>query len=154
MSKWWLRGAVAAGLVAAALLLRGRTERPTDPRQAVIALFDAAERGDDEAYLRLLSGSLEQSMEQSRADIGRDAFRANLIRSMSGIKGLAITGTESISAQEIRAAVELVFIDRNENQSMTLIEQSGGWAITAIERAEMVTPPVPYGTPVFEANPK
>ena len=29
--------------------------------------------------------------------------------------------------------------------------QQSGWAIAAIEAAQMVKPPIPYGTPVFEA---
>ena len=34
---------------------------------------------------------------------------------------------------------------------MLLERKQGGWAISAIEAAQMLKPPIPYGTPVFEA---
>jgi len=52
--------------------------------------------------------------------------------------------------QLVALDLEIVFADRNQRQRMLLERTRGGWAIRAIEAAEMVKPPIPYGTPVFE----
>ena len=49
-----------------------------------------------------------------------------------------------------RTDVEIVFADRNERQRMLLVPERGGWAIASLEQAQMLKPPIPYGTPVFE----
>ena len=137
-------------LIAAALALRGRGRLPDTPEKAVTELFAAASEGDDRAYLRLLTGGLRDSLENARNQAGVDAFRESLRRSATGIKGLAVTRADETGADLVALDVEIVFADRNERQRMLLELQRGGWAITDIQPAQMVKPPIPYGTPVSQ----
>ena len=137
-------------LIAAALTLRGRGRLPDTPEKAVTEFFAAASEGDDRAYLRLLTGELRDSLESVRSQSGVDAFRESLRRSATGIKGLAVTRADETGADRVALDVEIVFADRNERQRMLLVLQRGGWAITDVQQAQMVKPPIPYGTPVFQ----
>ena len=150
MKKWSLRIAVVVALVAAAFLLRARHRLPDTPEAAVSAFFDAAARGDDGAYLRLASGELRNSLENTKAQLGTPEFQESLRRSAAGIKGLAVTRAGGAPADFVAVDVEIVFADRIERQRMLLAPQGSGWTIASIEAAEMVKPPIPYGTPVFE----
>ena len=137
-------------LIAVAFALRSRGRLPDTPEKTVTELFTAASEGDDRAYLRLLTGELRKSLENARNQAGVDAFRESLRRSAAGIKGLAVTRADQPSADLVALDVEIVFADRNERQRMLLELQQGGWAVADIQQAQMVKPPIPYGTPVFE----
>ena len=103
-----------------------------------------------EAYLRLVSGELRETLENTRAQMGAEVFRENLQRSATGIKGLAITRAPGSPSGQAVLDVEIVFADRNEGQRMLLSQEGAGWVITSMEAAIMVKPPIPYGTPVFK----
>jgi len=167
MKERVLKIAVMVGLIAAAFALRGRglrretSKTPQNPETSedsnwsdaastVSRLFDAASEGDDDAYLRLVAGELRKSLAKTRSELGREAFRAELRRSTSGIMGLATMPGEDAPSGMTAIDVEIVFADRNEYQRMLLAPDGNGWVVTSIEEARMVKPPVPYGTPVFE----
>ena len=150
MKKWALPSVVIVVLAAVALVLRSRDRLPATPEAAVGALFDAAEAGDDAAYLRLLDGKLRKALVQSRTQLGTEAFRESLRRSMSGVKGLAVERRDDAPVGLAAVDVELVFADRNERQRILLVPKGSGWAITSIEAAVTVQPSIPYGTPVYE----
>ncbi len=137
-------------LIVVAFALRSRDRLPETPENTVTELFAAAGEGDDRAYLRLLTGELRKSLEQARSQAGVEAFREDLGKSAAGIKGLAVTRADEPSADLVALDVEIVFADRNERQRMLLVLQGGGWAVTDIQQAQTVKPPIPYGTPVFE----
>jgi len=149
-SNWILRLLVVAVLVVLALALRSRSRLPETPEKAVSEFFSAASDGDDRAYLRLTSGELRQSLATARSQAGAEAFRAELRRSAAGIKGMALTRADDAPSNLVAIDVEIVFADRNERQRMLCEPKQGGWAIAAIGQAQMVKPPIPYGTPVFE----
>ena len=179
MKQKLLQLVVIAALVTAALLLRSRdrdadTQQPGDTSRAgetpdtrqtpqesgwsdasrtVGEFFGAAADGDDEEYLSLVSGNLKRSLEENRSELGVDAFRAELVRSASAIMGLATTPGQGAPAGMVAVDVELVFTDRNERQRMLFTREGSDWVITAIEKASMVEPVVPYGTPVFGEPP-
>jgi hypothetical protein len=166
VKKRALQIAVVLGLVGAAFAFRNRgrfAETPQSPgasravqphdaaKAAVFDLFDAAQRGDVDAYLRLTSGELRDSLEDTRAQVGTEAFRDGLRRSASAVKGLAVTRAASAPPGLVALDVEMVFADRNERQKMLLAQRGrNGWVIASIEAARFVKPPIPYGTPVFE----
>jgi hypothetical protein len=137
-------------LIVAAFALRSRERLPETPEETVTELFAAASEGDDRAYLRLLTGELRKSLEHARSQAGVEAFRAELRRSMQGVKGHALTRSDDAPSGMVAIDVELTFVDRNEVQRMLLEPRSGGWAISSIGAAQMVKPPIPYGTPVYE----
>ena len=148
--EWALGAVLAAVLVVVAFALRGRDRLPDTPNAAVSAFFDAQQKGDDGAYLRLTCGPLRRSLEEARKQAGAEAFRQGLRRSSEGIKGLAVSQSGGAAGDLVELDVEIVFADRNERQKMVLARQGTGWAIAAIERAQVEKPPIPYGTPVFE----
>ena len=166
MKQRALKVAVVVGLVAAAFLLRGRGRLPKTSEtpetletaedsewsraaSTVNGLFDAASKGDDDAYLRLVSGDLRRSLRQTRSEIGTEAFREELRRSASEIVGLATMPGEDAPPGKVAVDVEIVFADRIEYQKMLLVPDGDDWLVTSIEQARMIKPPVPYGTPVF-----
>ena len=150
MKKWALRAGVVAARVALALLLRGRDRLPETPEAAVAAFYDAAGCGDDAGYLRLVSGPLRTSLEDARSQLGAEAFRESLRRTTSGLKGVATSRGSDAPPGQVVVEVELVFADRIERQRMGLAETGAGWAIQSLTTTSMITPAVPYGTPVFE----
>ncbi len=153
MKKWLPHAIVVLALVAGAVLLRDRRPRPETPEATVAALFDAASQGDDEQYLRLTGGALRESLRQTRQQLGPAAFRENLKRTNTGIKGLAVTRAGQPSGNTVALNLELVFADRVERQRVLLTPESNAWVITSIATATHVKPAVPYGTPVFEEQP-
>jgi hypothetical protein len=142
--------AVVILLVAVGLALRSRDRAAATPEAAINAWFDAAARGDDRACLALVSGTLRASLEETRSQLGAEAFRKGLQVSMTGIKGFAVTAAGGATANVAAFDVDLVFSDRNERQRMLLTPQGGGWVIASISKADARKPAIPYGTPVFE----
>jgi len=150
VKKWLPHLLLVVLLVGLALTLRNRDRLPETPEKSVTEFFTAASEGDDRAYLRLATGELRKSLEQARSEAGAEAFRQGLRRSAGGIKGFAVTRADDAPAPLAAVDVEIVFADRNERQRMLLEPIRGGWAITSIEQAEMIKPPIAYGTPVSE----
>ena len=154
MKRRALQIAVVVGLVAAAFVFRSRHELPATPEDTGSAWFDAAEAGDDDAYLRLVDGELAESLRQSRTQLGARAFCDVLKRSAAKVKGFAVERSGAAPAGLTALEVDIVFADRNECQRMLLRQRGGGWVITSIETARTVAPSIPYGTPVFEEPPQ
>ena len=150
LKQWALAVAVIAALVAAAFVLRGGGGLPQTPEDAVAALFAAADEGDDATYLRLVWGELRKSLEHTRTQDGAEAFREDLRRSASGIKGLAVMRAGGSPPDHVAVEVEIVFADRKECQRMLLKQHGGGWVITSMAAAIVVEPSIAYNTPVFE----
>ncbi len=150
MSNRVVQIAVIVAIVAAAFWFRTRDRLPETPELAAGALFDAAARGDDAAYLRLVSGELRTTLESSRSQLGQAAFRESLRRSAAGIKGLAVSRGETAPPDRVALDLDLVFADRNERQRMLFVDTGKGFALMAIEGAAVVKPPIAYGTPVYD----
>jgi len=140
-------------IVLAAVLLRSRDRLPSTPEQAVADFFEAAGRGDDAAYLRLTAGDLLKSLEDTRSQLGAEAFRKSIRGSMTGVKGHAVARSANAPPETVALEVDIVFADRNERQRMLCVPKGNGWAITSIEKAQFVKPAIPYGTPVYEEPP-
>ena len=87
MSKRVVQIAVIAAIVAAAFWFRTRDRLPETPEATVNAFFDTAARGDDAAYLRLVTGSLRTTLESSRSQLGPAAFRDSIRRSRPESRG-------------------------------------------------------------------
>ena len=150
MMRRLLQILVVLGVMAAALMLRRRDDLPKTPEDTVSAFFDAAGRGDDATYLKLVSGDLRDSLQYARDQVGVEAFRANLRRSAAGIKGLAVSRRDDAPADMVGLNVEIVFVDRNERQQMLLARRGDGWLITSIDTAVTTKPSKAYGTPVYD----
>jgi hypothetical protein len=149
VKKRVLQGLVLAGIVAAAFALRGKSSLPETPEDAVKALFDAASRGDAAAYLRLVDGELAEDLRTTRSQLGAEAFRESLRRSVAGMKGVATARLDDAQGNRVALEVDIVFADRNERQRVVLEPRSGGWIITKMGAAEIIQPSVPYGTPIY-----
>ena len=140
--------ALAVLLIVAALLLRGKGRWPQSPEDAVVQFFDAAERGDAAAYLRLLTGPLRSSMASTQSQVGAERFASDLRATVAGVKGLAMTRGGS-DAEGLFLDVDITLAERIQRQRFHLVQRDGGWAIDALDRAESHKPAIPYGTPVF-----
>jgi len=150
MSKWASQLAVVAVLVAIGIALRGRDAAlPETPEAAVSALFDAAGRGDADAYLAMTTDDLRRSLENTRKQLGGSAFRSNLKKSAAGVKGIAVTRRSDAPEGCVALDAELVFEDRNEQQKVLLEKRGAGWVVKSLGAVRSFKPPIPYGTPVF-----
>jgi hypothetical protein len=118
-----------------------RTE-PT-PQDAVYAMLDAAKAGDVAKYLASHTGQMEQSLRRAISE--STDFAQYLRKSDAGIKGIALTEPEVLSAQEVKLRVEYVFQDRNEIQFLYLHKTEAGWKISQVDSAERIQTLVPYG---------
>jgi len=144
--------ALVVVLVGVAFALRGRrgpAAGAATPEAAVKAFFDAAERGDDRAYLRLATGDLRRSLEATRAQQGAEAYRAGLKQSVQGVTAIVIKRLEDAAEGTVALDVELVLVDRYDNQRVVLERQRGGWVIVDLGPVRTSKPLIPYGTPVF-----
>jgi len=137
----WITGVLSRG---------GTVALPETPEAAVTALYEAAERGDDETYLGLVSGDLRRSLRATREQVGAEAFRESLRQLAAGIKGLAVARAGAAPPGLVALDVELVFADRQERQRLIASPEGSGWVIVSMGLAERTTPAVPYGTPVVE----
>jgi len=139
-------------LVGVAFALRGRRgpeAGAATPEAAVKAFFDAAERGDDRAYLRLAAGDLRRSLEATRAQQGQEAYRAGLKQSVQGVTGIVIKQLADGAEGAVALDVELVLVDRYDRQRIGLERLRGGWVIVDLGPVRTSKPLIPYGTPVF-----
>jgi hypothetical protein len=139
-------------LAMVAIALRGRVRLPQTPEEAVNAFFQAAQRGDTSAFLATLAGPLRSSFEATQSQIGAAALAASLRESVAGLKGFAMRPAGQSQPGQAELDVELVFADRNERQRFVLLRQGGGWLVAAIDKADTVKPPMPYGAPAVEAG--
>ncbi|MHC4177569.1 MAG: hypothetical protein ACYSWU_08685, partial [Planctomycetota bacterium] len=72
MKKPTLQIAAFVGLAVAVSPLAGCGSSPKSsqtPEATVDEFFDAAQRGDDEAYLRLTSGGLREALQSARSEL-------------------------------------------------------------------------------------
>ncbi len=143
---------LALALAMVAMALRGKGRLPQTPEEAVNGFFQAAQRGDAPAFLATLAGPLRSSFEATQSQIGAAALAASLRGSVAGLKGFAMRPAGQSQPGQAKLDVELVFPDRNERQRFVLLWQDGGWLVAAIDKADTVKPPMPYGAPAFEAG--
>jgi hypothetical protein len=118
------------------------------PQDAIYAMFDAERAGNVDGYLGAYTGALEQSLRGVGTEMGEDAFRRSLQQRAASVKGIAVAEPEQVSDNEMKARVELVYADRNEVQIFKLVKIASAWKVAAIEGAQPVKAPVPYGTVV------
>jgi hypothetical protein len=145
--------ALAVALAAAAIAMRGKGRSPDTPEGTVRAFFAAAQDGDAAAYLSLLSGPLKASVQETQSQLGDATYRRQLRDTVSGLKGFAVTRAADSADDRAVLDVELVFADRSERQRFTVVRESRGWSIAAIDRAEAEKPAAPYGSPVYNITP-
>jgi hypothetical protein len=153
MKKWILGILLAIVLAGVALVLRSREQSAATPSAAVSSMIQAAREADINRYLGVTSGRLRAELEQTRAEMGDEGFREHLRRFGEDIKGQAILGSGEPEGDTAILDVEFVFADRNERQRTTFVRRGKGWTIASVDAIEMVKPPIPYGTPVFEEPP-
>jgi len=139
--------------MAVAMALRGKGRLPDTPEGAVKAFFAAAQDGDADAYLSLLSGSLKSSFEETQKQLGAARFGDSLRSSVTRLKGFAVSRSGETADDRVALDVELVFADRSERQRFGLVRHGRGWAIATIEGAVVEKSSAPYGAPVFDFTP-
>ena len=154
-SRKLIAAAITVALLGAAALFAGRglsTESAATPEDRINLLYEAAGRGDVDAYLDCFTGALRERMDNEVRERGPDAFAADLRRSLEGVVGRAIRQdlTEQLADGRIRVVVERVYEGRPwERQAYRLVKEGDTWRVYHIEPAEVFEPPVPYGTPAF-----
>jgi hypothetical protein len=147
-----LPAVLALALAMMAIALRGKGRLPVTPDGAVKRFFQAAQRGDAPVFLATLAGPLRSSFESTQSQLGAAHFAASLRDSVAGLKGFAVSPIGPAQPDRAEFDVELVFVDRIERQRFVLLRQGGGWLVAAIDKADTIKPPVPYGAPAFDVD--
>ena len=101
------------------------------------------------AYIDCYSGQMERMLTQSRTEMTPQGFSRYLTDRNREIKGIAISGPETLSESAVKVRVEYVYADRNEAQQLYLEKLPQGWKISRADAAVRVETLVPYGTPVY-----
>jgi hypothetical protein len=164
--KRWL-ALLATAIILAAVLIAGRGKGPPathqpaanstiSPEQCIERMFDAAERGDVDAYLDCFTGPQRQQIERELTSQTRQSFSQSLVDAIKPLKGRAMIGSPPAepAANQVELTVERIYANRNETQTYQLLRQSDAWRITAVRSADAFQPPITYGTPVFELPPE
>jgi hypothetical protein len=153
---------VAAGItVGVFLVVIVLSRRPTSvplaqaggsPEQCVQRLFEAAERGDVEAYLDCFAGPERERLQDQLQDQDRQEFAASLRLAIQQLKGWSVFSPSDAEPppRDVQLTVERVYSNRTERQSYQLIRQDDRWRIHSVATMQAFQPDTAYGTPVFE----
>jgi len=140
--------ALAPGLSLSQFLRRPVAPPPSEPRDAIYAMLNAARAGDVKAYLGEYTGPMEAALRETIAESSAPAFAQYLKGSAASIKGVALSDPEEASDSEVNVRVEYIYQDRNEVQTMYLERRANGWKIARSDAGERIPTLIPYGTPV------
>jgi len=139
---------VAPGVRMSHLLRRPVAPPPSEPQDAIYAMFNAARAGNVKAYLGAYTGPMEAALRETIAESSEPAFTQYLKSSAASIKGVALSDPEKTTDTEAKVRVEYVYQDRNEVQTMYLEKRANGWKIARTDAGERIPTLIPYGTPV------
>jgi len=162
--KHALAGIVTLALIAGVLLV-GRESRnasiatAASPEECVEQMLAAADRGDIEGYLDCFTGREREEIERDVAQQSREGFARSLADAQRSMKGRSVqlamaeadaaTGPPPDTAE---VTVERIYANHNQRQTYFLRRTFSGWKIEGLRGATNFQPPVPYGTPVWEAS--
>lgn len=128
-------------LFTAPLVRRG----PARTEDVIWKMIVAARTGNIQQYLDCFSGSslatLQDDRKQSKSEA---AFRDYIRRDAQDIKGLSIINGRQQGPEKAVFDVEVVYSDRNEDQTFSLQKTKGAWKITAISRPAITKQPIKY----------
>jgi len=150
---------LAAVLVVLAFVIFGgkRGEQRAAQRPAaqdtVVAMVQAAQNGDTDAYLDCFWGPLRTRLEQTSREMGRREFARHLERTASAIKGVVAHGEPEPKGADLKVQAEMVYEDKNEAQGFILTRRRGRWRISAMENPQRIETIIPYGSEAYRLMP-
>jgi hypothetical protein len=120
------------------------------PVKPVEDAFEAARKGDLDAYLDQFTDPLKSQMLRLRTEKGDAYLRDYLARLCGPIKGISadLTRQESVGPDTIRLPVEFIYADHNEVQTFQLRREGGRWRVLQIATVRSAPTLIPYGTGV------
>lgn len=139
---------VVPGVRMSHLLRRPVAPPPSEPQDAIYAMFNEARAGNVKAYLGAYTGPMEAALRETMAESTEAAFAHYLKNSAVSIKGVALSDPEKSSDTEAKVRVEYIYQDRNEVQTMYLEKRANAWKIARTDAGERIPTLIPYGTPV------
>ena len=131
-------------------------DRVEAAKAAVHAMLDAAQKGNVQEYVRRFAGEQGRQVRALVSERGEKAFGEGLRRTNAEIKGIVLHGPEPLSRSWIRMKCELLFIDHNEMQELTLEDSRSGWRIIGLKPMGSFQMVRPYGSlayPVLQTPP-
>jgi len=138
-----------AATPSSALPQDGRDPAVEAAQKTVYAMLDAAQKGDVAVYTRLFAGDKGKEIADLIAERGAQEFGDALRRTNSSIKGIVLHKAEKLSPTQVRMRCEILFIDHNEMQEMTLEDSRSGWRIVGLTGLGSLQMLHPYGSQVF-----
>lgn len=118
---------------------------PARTEDVIWKMIVAARTGNIQQYLDCFSGSslatLQDDRKQSKSEA---AFRDYIRRDAQDIKALSIINGRQQDPQKAVFDVEVVYSDRNEDQTFSLQKTQGTWKIVEISRPAITKQPIRY----------
>lgn len=120
------------------------------PEDVIWRMADAAREGEAQAYLDCFTGTLQQSLRKTAAEMGEAKFKAYLQQRHGEATGIAVSEFEQLAAQTATLRVEFVYRDKSEAEKYHFKLLNGRWRIESVDGSESITLRIPYGAGVAE----
>lgn len=117
---------------------------PSRIEDVIWKTFSSARTGNVQQYLDCFTGPSLANLQADRTQKKEAAFRDYIRQGAQDVKGVSIINGIQENPQQAVFEVEVVYADRNEDQTFSLQEIQGQWKITQISRPVMVKQPVTY----------
>ena len=92
-------------------------------------------------------------MQANRKEWKDQVFRKYIKKNAQSIKGVSIINEREDSEKERVFDVELVYVDRNDLQTISLKKTNKGWKINNISTPVKIKPAIPYFEQVIGKKP-
>jgi len=118
---------------------------PARTEDVIWKMLVAGRTGNVQQYLDCFSGASLDTLQDTRKQSKDDgAFRDYIRRDVQDIKSMSIINGRQEDPAKAVFEVEMVYADRNEDQTYSLHKTQGTWKIVEISRPVIATQPVRY----------
>ena len=120
----------------------------------VHAMIAAAQKGDLAGYRECFTGDLLRDLDARSQQKNSPRDPAEILKgAVTDLKGVATNHLETVSDDEARVALELIYADHIARQQLTLRFADGQWKIAQWTDPHRLRPDILYGTLVEGASP-
>lgn len=127
--------------------VRGRDREPSEPKDVVWVLIEAAQARDVDRYLGCFGGDIRRQLGATVLELTPDGFADYLRSSVEPLTGVAVYDVDRPQPGRAVLTVEYVYRDATERQRLQLELSGASWRITGLERSKRAKPLIPYGQP-------
>ena len=139
---------IAASIIGRREMPAKLADGPGRPDYCVLAMLEAAQRGDAASYLDCFAGRLRDKLQSGMQGKPAQEVGRELQMSESHLKSYVLTEWQFPQDDEAVAVMERIYSEHNERHRVRLRRIGREWKIVEMTRLEQFAPEIPYGTPV------